>query len=242
MKSTWKIENLGKYITQQSIRNSGIENIEVYSVTNSEGFTKSTDYFSKEVFSKDLSNYKLVKRNQFAYNPSRINVGSIACLTATDYALVSPLYIIFEVDKGILYSEYLLRYLKSHYSIVQIKNNTQGSVRDSLKYNGLEKIQIPLPPLDDQSRIAAVLARAEKLIAKRKESVKALFCNNYAATFFASSIISSISAGVNNPRMPSGCSIVKGDCIKSLLCTVSLSRIKSFRRFKKSSCRELRYV
>ena len=174
MRSKWKIVNLGKYISQQSIRNRGLENIEVYSVTNSDGFTKSTDYFSKEVFSKNLSNYKLVTKKQFAYNPSRINVGSIACLSDTDSALVSPLYIIFEVDKDNLFPDYLLRYLKSHYGNVQIRNNTQGSVRDSLKYEGLEKIQIPLPPLDDQIRIAAVLTRAEKLIAKRKESIMAL--------------------------------------------------------------------
>ncbi|AJQ27929.1 restriction endonuclease subunit S [Pelosinus fermentans] len=174
MKSKWDIVNLGKYISQQSIRNRGLENIEVYSVTNSSGFTKSTDYFNKEVFSKNLSNYKLVTREQFAYNPSRINVGSIACLFDANFALVSPLYVIFEVDKDNLFPEYLLRYLKSNYGNVQIRNNTQGSVRDSLKYEGLEKIQIPLPPLDDQIRIAAVLTRAEKLIAKRKESIKAL--------------------------------------------------------------------
>ncbi|KIL72338.1 Type I restriction-modification system, specificity subunit S [Bacillus badius] len=148
--------------------------MEVYSVTNSKGFTKSTEYFSKEIFSKDLSNYKLVKRNQFAYNPSRINVGSIAFLSNADFALVSPLYIVFEVDKNHLFPDYLLRYLKSHYGNVQIRNNTEGSVRDSLKYKGLEKIKVPIPPLNDQIRIATVLSRAEALIAKRKESIKEL--------------------------------------------------------------------
>lgn len=174
MRSNWKIENLGKYISQQSTRNRGLEKIEVYSVTNSSGFTKSNEYFSKEVFSKNLANYKLVTRNQFAYNPSRINVGSIAYLSDTDFALVSPLYIIFEVDKDHLFPDYLLRYLKSHYGNVQIRNNTEGSVRDSLKYNGLEKIKIPIPPLNDQIRIANVLTRAEALIAKRKESINEL--------------------------------------------------------------------
>lgn len=174
MKSKWEIDSLGKHISQQSVRNPGLEDIDVYSVTNSEGFTKSTDYFSKKVFSKDLSSYKLVKRNQFAYNPSRINVGSIAYLTVTDYALVSPLYVIFEVRKETLHPDYLLRYLKSHYGIVQIGNNTQGSVRDSLKYNGLEKIKIPLPPLKDQICISAILTRVENLIGKRKESLNVL--------------------------------------------------------------------
>ncbi|MGC9935244.1 restriction endonuclease subunit S [Priestia aryabhattai] len=174
MRSNWKIESLGNYISQQSTRNRGLENIEVYSVTNSNGFTKSTEYFKKEVFSKNLSNYKIVTRNQFAYNPSRINVGSIAFLSDADFALVSPLYIIFEVDKDHLFPDYLLRYLKSNYGNVQIRNNTEGSVRDSLKYKGLEKIKIPIPPLNDQIRIVTVLTLVEGLIAKRKESTKLL--------------------------------------------------------------------
>lgn len=174
VKSRWNIERVGKYSVQKSIRNKALGNVEVYSVTNSGGFTKSSEYFNKEVFSKDLSNYKLVEKEQFAYNPSRINVGSIACLFNIDYALVSPLYVIFEVNKNIIFPEYLLRYLKSNYGNVQIRNNTQGSVRDSLKYEGLESIQIPLPPLDDQKRIAEVLTRAEKLIARRKESIRLL--------------------------------------------------------------------
>lgn len=174
MRSRWRIENLGDYIFEQSIRNPSFKNIEVYSVTNSEGFTKSIDYFSKEVFSKNLSNYKLVKRNQFAYNPSRINVGSIACLTTVDFVLVSPLYIVFEVKRDHLFPDYLLRYMKSNYGSMQIRKNTQGSVRDSLKYKALKKIQVPFPPLDDQIRIAALFSRLDKLIAKRKESIKLL--------------------------------------------------------------------
>lgn len=174
MISKWKIESLGNLISQQNVRNRSLDNIEVYSVTNSSGFTRSTEYFSKKVYSKNLSNYKLVARNQFAYNPSRINVGSIAYLSEANLALVSPLYIIFKVDEEKLLPEYLLRYLKSHYGNVQIRRNTQGSVRDSLKYSGLEKIKIPLPSLDDQNRITTVLKRVEKVITKRKESVETL--------------------------------------------------------------------
>lgn len=174
MTSNWTMVKLGKYISQVSIRNQGIGNIEVYSVTNSDGFTKSIDYFNKEVYSANLSNYKVVQRNQFAYNPSRINVGSIAYLSAAEHALISPLYVVFEVDQQKLIPEYLLRYLQSHYGKVQIRNNTHGSVRDSLKYENLERLRIPLPSIADQARIVAILTRVEKLIAKRKDSIKAL--------------------------------------------------------------------
>lgn len=173
MKSHFPIVELGKYVRQVSQRNRAEADIEVFSVTNSEGFTRSTDYFSKEVFSKDVSNYKVVSPGQFAYNPSRINVGSIDCLRHGSSVLVSPLYIVFEGDKDI-HADYLLRYLKSDWGNAQIRANTEGAVRDSLKFKGLESIKLPLPLLDDQIRIAHLLGKVEGLIAQRKQHLQQL--------------------------------------------------------------------
>src|SRR5262245_7313843 len=122
MKSAYPVVPLKGYVQQVSLRNKRDTDVEVYSVTNSEGFTKSTAYFSKEVFSKDISNYKVVSAGQFAYNPSRINVGSIDYLRCATKALVSPLYIVFETSDKI-YPDYLLRYLKSNWGNAQIRAN-----------------------------------------------------------------------------------------------------------------------
>lgn len=173
MKSRFPIVELGKYVRQVSQRNRAKADVEVFSVTNSEGFTKSTDYFSKEVFSKDVSNYKVVSPGQFAYNPSRINVGSIDYLRHDSPVLVSPLYIVFEGNKD-LHADYLLRYLKSGWGNAQIRANTEGAVRDSLKFKGLENINLPLPPLEDQIRIAHLLGKVEGLIAQRKHHLQQL--------------------------------------------------------------------
>ena len=166
-------EEPGSQITQISRRNKTDKKIEVYSVTNSEGFTRSVDYFCKEVFSKDTSNYKVVHKGEFAYNPSRINVGSIDYLSNADKALVSPLYIVF-ASKETLLPGYLLRFLKSDWGNIQIRSHTEGAVRDSLKYKGLEAITIPLPQLDDQIRIATLLSKVENLISRRREQLKQL--------------------------------------------------------------------
>ena len=173
MKSRFPIVELGKHVRQVSQRNRTKADVEVFSVTNSEGFTKSTDYFNKEVFSKDVSNYKVVSPGQFAYNPSRINVGSIDYLRHENAVLVSPLYIVFEGNKD-LHADYLLRYLKSGWGNSQIRANTEGAVRDSLKFKGLESINLPLPPLDDQIRIAHLLGKVEGLITQRKQHLKQL--------------------------------------------------------------------
>lgn len=173
MKSSYPVVPLKGYVHQVSVRNKSESHVEVYSVTNSEGFTKSTDYFSKEVFSKDISKYKVVGAGQFAYNPSRINVGSVDYLRCVNRALVSPLYIVFETSDEI-YPDYLLRYLKSNWGNAQIRANTEGAVRDSLKFKGLESIKIPLPSIDDQKRIANLLSKVEGLIAQRKQHLQQL--------------------------------------------------------------------
>ncbi|MGL1043277.1 restriction endonuclease subunit S [Vibrio vulnificus] len=185
MKSRYQVAELGKHVHQISSRNRSGAEIEVFSVTNSEGFKRSTEYFSKEVFSKDVSNYKVVKPSQFAYNPSRINVGSIDFLRHSSPVLVSPLYIVFECSEDI-HADYLLLYLKSDWGNAQIRANTEGAVRDSLKYKGLENIKFPLAPLNDQIRIANLLGKVEALIAQRKQHLqqlddllKSVFCEMF---------------------------------------------------------------
>ena len=73
---------------------------------------KSIEYFSKEVFSKNLRNYKIISQNEFGYNPSRINVGSVGLYKNKENGLISPLYVIFECNSE-LKPEYLLHFLKS---------------------------------------------------------------------------------------------------------------------------------
>ena len=158
-------------IFEYSVRNKANENINVYSVTNDKGFC--TDYFSKEVASKDKTTYKIVPRGYFAYNPSRINVGSIDWQNHEDRVIVSPLYVVFGVSKHID-QQYLLYYLKSDIMLSLIKESATGSVRDNLKLSTLEEFPINLRPIDEQRHIAAVLDKVSDLIAKRRQQLDKL--------------------------------------------------------------------
>ena len=158
-------------IFEYSVRNKANENINVYSVTNEKGFC--TDYFSKEVASKDKTTYKIVPRGYFAYNPSRINVGSIDWQNHEDRVIVSPLYVVFGVSKHID-QQYLLYYLKSDIMLSLIKESATGSVRDNLKLSTLEEFPINLRPIDEQRHIAAVLDKVSDLIAKRRQQLDKL--------------------------------------------------------------------
>lgn len=145
-----KVVKLGDYIEEYSEKNTGKENVPVYSVTNEEGFCRG--YFSKDVSSRDKSNYKIVPYGYFAYNPSRINVGSIDWQKAENKVLVSPLYVVFQVKKGIE-QQYLLHYLKSDIAKLYIKSMATGSVRDNLKFSMLKKFSINLPSVEEQKNI-----------------------------------------------------------------------------------------
>ena len=165
------IVKIGDVISEYSVRNKLDENIPVYSVTNEKGFC--TGYFSKEVASKDKSTYKIVPRGYFAYNPSRINVGSVDWQKYEDRVIVSPLYVVFGVSDR-LDRQYLLHYLKSDMMLSFIKEYATGSVRDNLKLADLGKFPINLRPVEEQRQIATTLDKIDDLIAKRRQQLDKL--------------------------------------------------------------------
>ena len=90
-------------IIQKSIRNAKNEVDNVYSVSNKEGFILQSEQFKdRTVASEDTQNYKIVEKNDFAYNPARINVGSIARMKQDVKGIISPMYICFRGNEKII--------------------------------------------------------------------------------------------------------------------------------------------
>ncbi len=168
----WKRIKLGEYLAELSERNdtSGDNGTPVLSVTNRPGFSMSEEHFDKKVFSKDLSNYKIVQQGQFAYNPSRVNVGSIARLKEFKKGLLSPMYIIFEA-KGGLDGAYLDHWILSLRFRNLVKASTQGSVRNSLNFSFLADFPFDLPPEHEQKQIISVLDGIDSVIAQTQAVV-----------------------------------------------------------------------
>ena len=172
-------KRLGDYIQEYSVRNKSGEDIPVYSITNSQGFCR--DYFSKEVASKDKTTYKIVPRGCFAYNPSRINVGSVDWQRDEERVIVSPLYNVFSVSPEID-QQYLYYYLKSSATSYRIKEVATGSVRDNLRLSMLYDFMIELPSLDVQRQIvsnldllASIIRQRNQQLTKLDELIKARF-------------------------------------------------------------------
>ncbi len=166
-----KKEKIKFYIKESKERNiKGIETV-VLSVTNKQGFILQKDQFDRVVASKDLSNYKIVRKNQFAYNPSRINVGSIDLLKSFDVGLLSPMYVVFECLDRLL-PGYLYQFLKSSSFMNIIPNLLQGSVRDSLSFDALKTIELIIPSVEEQTSIVEVLELADKEIELLKKEIE----------------------------------------------------------------------
>ena len=145
------------FAAEVSKRNNGAAIDRVLSVTNRNGFVLPEDQFARRVASSDLGNYKVVTRGQYAYNPSRINVGSIARLDGWDTGVLSPMYVVFKIDEQKVNSDFFFHWLASHEAKERIRKSAQGSVRETVSFADLGAISFPLPSLDHQQSIAETL-------------------------------------------------------------------------------------
>ena len=120
-------------------------------------------------------------RGCFAYNPSRINVGSVDWQRDEERVIVSPLYNVFSVSPEID-QQYLYYYLKSSATLYRIKEVATGSVRDNLRLSMLYDFMIELPSLDIQRQIvsnldllASIIRQRNQQLTKLDELIKARF-------------------------------------------------------------------
>lgn len=170
IQSKFDLVELGDLIEEESQRVKDQKDIEVWSVSNKDGFVLSSEYFDKQVASTDISNYKIIRPGYFAYNPSRINVGSLAFNNSAKIGAVSPMYVVFSIrESASLSADYLFSLLKSEKLNELILQLAQGAVRQQLRFSDLEIIKIPLPPLEIQEQIVAELNGYSSVIAGAKQ-------------------------------------------------------------------------
>ena len=115
----------------------------VLSAVSSGELVKSEEYFTKQVFSKSIDKYLKVYQWDFAYNPARINIGSIGLHEADYLGAVSPVYEVFSVpDK---YHWFLKRILNLETTKIKIQSLCTGSVRQTLKLKDFQSIDCVIP-------------------------------------------------------------------------------------------------
>lgn len=159
----WRYIAVKKVASEIITRNESSEPIPVLSCTKHKGLVQSLEYFGKQIYSKDTSPYKIVRRGQFAYATNHIEEGSIGLLTDLDAGLVSPMYTVFQTNDEV-HAPFLYALFKTELYRHIFATNTNSSIdrRGSLRWKQFAELPVALPLVEEQRKIAAVLAVADK--------------------------------------------------------------------------------
>lgn len=156
--------SLGSLMTRIKEKNYDNSNIlTVYSVTKENGIVKSDDLHDFSVYSNDLSNYYILRKNQYAYNPARLNIGSIARLKNDETGLVSPMYVVFELNNSKINYDYFEYLLFSKKTFNDMCSFVEQGARFRFDYKNWDKVYIDLPPIEVQEKIVRILDKFDKL-------------------------------------------------------------------------------
>ena len=143
----WEKMRLGEVSTKVGRRNSNGEDFPAYSINNQVGFIPQGEQFEDsrlDNLNKDA--YKIVEPNDFAYNPARVNVGSIAFNNLAKSVIISSLYVVVKMDESVD-NGFVLQYIMSPEFITEVRKNTEGTVREYLFYENFANIAFPFAPI-----------------------------------------------------------------------------------------------
>ena len=170
---SWFESNVLDNITEVREKNKDEKNYPVLSVVKESEFKASEDVFTKQVYSKSTKNYKIVRRNQVAYNPARANIGSIAMLKEYDVGLVSPIYTVFEM-KDTITPTFFYYYMKQPIFQEMIKHHAIGTTRQNFPFEAFKMFPMVVPPMELQLKFEEMAKPIEQKIAKLKEENEVL--------------------------------------------------------------------
>ena len=142
----WKVGKLGDIALQSTEKVLTRNDVKVLSPITTGKLVLSEEYFTKQVFSKSIRNYKIVKQGAFAYNPARVNIGSLGMNEFKFDGCVSPVYVVFECLKG--YSFFFDLFRKTEFFKQAVISFAIGGVRQTLNYSDFALIDVTIPPIN----------------------------------------------------------------------------------------------
>ncbi|GAA1211133.1 restriction endonuclease subunit S [Rhodoglobus aureus] len=155
----WAIRPIGELASETGSRNSALRADTVLTCSKHRGFVRSDEYFGRTVHSADLSNYKLVGRNEFGFPSNHVEEGSIGLQNVVDTGAVSPIYTVFKFDDEVIDARFAYLVLKSPRYTYMFRASTSATVdrRGSLRWPDFSKLPFPVPPLGTQARIVRIV-------------------------------------------------------------------------------------
>ncbi len=194
----WQSGNLKDLLNESTSRIGNLNSI-VLSAVQTGHLVPSDEHFTKKVYSANISNYKLVQPLAFAYNPSRINIGSIGLNEKENTGAVSPIYVVASAySKGCAY--FVWHHLRTKRIKEIIKNMASGTVRQSVSFRDFGSIPLVIPSDDAldcfyqireilYSKVKANNTLVETLIAARDTLLPRLISGQLSLTEVATETI-----------------------------------------------------
>ena len=167
----WELVRIGDVYAERSER--GAENMDLLSVTMTEGVKMRSDIEGKDNSSEDKSNYKIVYTGDMVYNSMRMWQGASG-ISPYD-GIVSPAYTILKPRIPIS-NGFFAALFKNERLINAFRKNSQGMTSDTwnLKYPQIETIKIHIPSVSEQEKISEFIALVDAKIAKQRILVDSL--------------------------------------------------------------------
>lgn len=175
-------KRLGDYIREVNVRNRELK------VTNLLGMSISKKFIPSiaNTIGTDMSTYKIIKRNQFAYVPVTSRNGekiTIALLDCADEAIISQAYTVFEIiNQEQLLPEYLMMWFRRPEFDRYARFHSHGSAREVFDWEELSNVMLPIPDIARQCKIVSEyetltnrIRLNEQMIAKLEETAQTLY-------------------------------------------------------------------
>ncbi|MBN8194197.1 restriction endonuclease subunit S [Bacillus sp. NTK074B] len=171
----WELRKFKDFISKAGKKNTAGESYLAYSVSNKSGLIKQSEQFDgSRLDDLDKTSYKLVNHGDFAYNPARINVGSIAFNNLDNTVIVSSLYVVIKMSDK-LDNEFILQFIKSPNFNKEVRRNTEGSVREYLFFENFKNIKFPYTSnKEEQIKIGEFLKKIDDTIALHQQELATL--------------------------------------------------------------------
>ena len=160
----WRVEELGNITNSITEKAGNRTDVKVLSPVNTGELLLSEEYFTKQVYSKNLAKYIMVAPNDFSYNPARINIGSIGMNTFDFSGCVSPVYVVFRCEKGYHHFFNIFKTTKNFKE--EVNTRAIGGVRQTLSYKDFSLIKIVYPPKEVVEQFNKIYSHIMTLIKK----------------------------------------------------------------------------
>lgn len=171
----WEQRKFGDFTFPAGERNKDDLDLEPFAITNNQGFIAQSEAHDDFGYMKNVDRkmYIVVKPNSFAYNPARINVGSLGYYEGTENVIVSSLYEVFQTAEYVD-DKFLNHWFKTKAFQDWIERLQEGSVRLYFYYDKLCECIMSMPSVEEQRKIGPYLDKIDNLIALQQRKCDAL--------------------------------------------------------------------